>query len=366
MGKSRYNNYDLLRVIACVFVIIIHVSYGFLTTNSLKSNLFDLTSVIAWNTFSRIAVPIFIMLSGAFLLSNSKNENYKTFYLKSFKKIGVPTIVFSLLFFVYYMLLNVLQIKIGIKEVDSLVEPVVALISGTPYYHFWYLYTIIWLYVLTPVIIRIKNSINHVCYRNVAIIFLIVGCICDLTSTHYFAFDLGFSIHYLGYFLIGDVIKTKYEDNKSRKKFYLYLFLSIIVLVILCPIYKIFYIKGMNSFTANFIQGNFNPLIVFSAIMFFSAFSNLTVKRQFSKLSEITLYIYLFHVIPCDIIFKICRYLGIVDNINPNIVIVIGTIFCFIVSLMLSKIWLKIWSHVKEKLERKIDEFVSSKGKECV
>ena len=126
--KKRYNNYDLLRIISCIAIIIIHVSATY--KNLLIANVYNNTdtlyiiSVLMWNTLSRFAVPCFVMLSGAFLLSNDKNQEYKEFYKKSFKKIGLPTIVFSILFFLCSVGKNIALIIFKNKEISILITPI--------------------------------------------------------------------------------------------------------------------------------------------------------------------------------------------------------------------------------------------------
>lgn len=351
---KRYNNYDLLRVVACISVILIHVSFGLLSDSDLSKSGLNYLGIVFFNTISRFAVPVFIMISGAFLLSNKKNSDYTYFYKKSFKKIGVPTIIFSLFYFVYYLLLNLIQIKLGTKNTSSMLEPVVGLLTGAPYYHLWYLYTIVGLYALTPIIIRIKETISLKSYKIIAIILLILSIIGNLSSTHVFTYDIGNMVYYIGYFIIGDILKNEIGVKKSNKKFVLLFMLSFIPLLLLTPIHYYFAVKGMNSFTTNIIQGNFNPLIVISSILMFYSFSFLDFRYEFKKLPQYSLYMYIFHVIPCDFIFKVMKYLGYIDKFSHFGLIILGTLFCFFISFIMSSLWLKIYVKITNMLNKKV------------
>ena len=69
--KNRIYYLDILRVIACLCVILIHSSSQYVvkevgSLNFWTGNIID--------GFSRVAVPIFVMISGALLLN--KNYNY--------------------------------------------------------------------------------------------------------------------------------------------------------------------------------------------------------------------------------------------------------------------------------------------------
>jgi surface polysaccharide O-acyltransferase-like enzyme len=51
-----------------------------------------------FNMVSRFSVPIFVMLSGAFLLHKESNGDAKAFYKKSCKKLLVPTLIVMAVF----------------------------------------------------------------------------------------------------------------------------------------------------------------------------------------------------------------------------------------------------------------------------
>ncbi len=104
MQRDRERNYDLLRIVCTVAVITIHVSGVWLDAATDKEIFGDLylngimTSCF-YHVLSRFAVPCFIMLSGAFVLADERNQEYQYFYKKTFKNIGIPTLVFSIFYF---------------------------------------------------------------------------------------------------------------------------------------------------------------------------------------------------------------------------------------------------------------------------
>lgn len=109
--KARENNYDLLRIICMIAVISIHISGNYATAANSASWLEEvytehLLCTSLFRTIASFAVPIFIMLSGAFALSEPKNADYKYYYKKELVHIGIPTFVFSILYFVYGLLRN--------------------------------------------------------------------------------------------------------------------------------------------------------------------------------------------------------------------------------------------------------------------
>lgn len=102
---KRENNLDFLRVIACVMVISIHVS-AFYVTKYVETPNFKFTIGNFYDSFTRLAVPIFVLLSGRFALSDERNIHVKYYYKKFFNRIIIPTIIWSLLYFLYSYVLE--------------------------------------------------------------------------------------------------------------------------------------------------------------------------------------------------------------------------------------------------------------------
>lgn len=97
MSKDRENNYDLLRFISILAVIALHISDQY----SDFGDTYKMTLTI-WSKIVAFCVPCFVMLSGAFILNNEKNAYYSNFYRKSFSKIGIHVLIFSILYVAYH------------------------------------------------------------------------------------------------------------------------------------------------------------------------------------------------------------------------------------------------------------------------
>lgn len=118
--------------------------------------------VMFLNCASRVAVPCFFMLSGAFLLGDERNADYHYFYKKTIKHIGITGVVFCLLYTAY----NIVKLYAGVfvfqkystsDLLPGLSDIVRNLLTGQPYYHLWYLYTLAGLYIATPFVIRLAD-----------------------------------------------------------------------------------------------------------------------------------------------------------------------------------------------------------------
>ena len=94
---------DILNIVACIGVILLHVSNRPLIH-------FESTTInFYWGAFTHSIslwpVPVFIMLSGSNLLcrkSNSSRGGVNTFYKRRFLRTGIPFIAWSIIYTLYY------------------------------------------------------------------------------------------------------------------------------------------------------------------------------------------------------------------------------------------------------------------------
>jgi surface polysaccharide O-acyltransferase-like enzyme len=93
---------DLIRTVAIILVILLHASIepnpnvNFMSPEGVQlwwtSNIYD--------SISRGAVPLFIMLTGALLLQpNKADEPLRVFFKKRWNRIGIPVLFWGAIFF---------------------------------------------------------------------------------------------------------------------------------------------------------------------------------------------------------------------------------------------------------------------------
>lgn len=366
---ERENNYDLLRIVSSIAVIMIHVSsiwldrIDIIIANGPKNNLcienmYSPAVICIYNSISRFAVPCFIMLSGAFILDNERNLDYKTFYCKSFAKVGIPTIVFSFIYILYRLpfCFIIRDDTSTLIKINTLLKDI---IIGSPMYHMWYLYMLIGIYAMVPIILRFKNSITPKMFYKISFVFLVLACISRWTTESVgLNWNIGQSFEYLGYFMIGYSIR-KLCHNKNNLKSCSAIILGL--LIELCAA-KLKYVRMIDGIPESELQyritSPYSPLIVLSSILIFYGFSVLKINSNFSKCSNLTLYIYLIHAGVWDIIGKMFKLFKINEyfNMNGAIWIILFTVILFIISYYLSKLYLWLWNSLNKR--NKITEFI--------
>ena len=142
--KERLIYIDILRVLATVFVIGVH-------TVSLAITMVEYggTAYYVLEIFNFIFLScnlLFVMISGALLLP-VRNERTGDFFRKRFTKVVIPMVVYYILY---------VCAKEGIEWIypDHWLPMLRRILTGSPVEapHFWLVYVIIWLYVLTPLL----------------------------------------------------------------------------------------------------------------------------------------------------------------------------------------------------------------------
>lgn len=353
MKPSRESNYDLLRILCAVAVITIHVSASYLgaATDDVRFGSYyqhGLFTTCLYNVLSRFAVPCFVMLSGAFILADERNADYKYFYRKTFTSVGVPTLVFSILYFLYSLLTAVLSVTVNGKPFTRLLVPVKAWIVGEPYYHMWYLYMMIGVYLLVPFLLLFKKQVGEKTFSYVTWIFLLWASASFLTSKALLKWDMGRSFEYLGYLMAGYELRKYTREKKDMKKGCFLIIAGIAVEILTAWIRYYLTLQGITESEAKYpLTGPLAPLIVLASVCIFAGFSYLDLQKNWGKLPMLTFYIYLLHALVWHILSTILYKIGCAwDN---RIVIPVSILLVFLLSLLLSKLYLALWKPLEKK-----------------
>lgn len=321
LKKRRLNNYDLLRMICSFGVILIHVSAVYINKIESFENTF---AICLYNGIGRFAVPIFLMLTGTFLLNNPKNKDFKYFYNKYLKKLYIQTLIFSVLYIIYRVLKLFFE-----NENPNINELIEDLLIGKPFYHMWYMYMLIIVYLLIPFVIRFKDEIGEKNFFKFSIIYLPIAMICLQTSEFKIQYNPGMAILYLSYVLIGySISNLKYKFNTIKSCFF-------IIMSFLIEIFLALFIstnvENLKSNLQLYAPSSF--IVCISSICLYIGFSNLKIEKDFSFLSNLTIYIYLIHAGVLEATYKIFAIiLKNYTNINSIIIIPFFSIIVFICS----------------------------------
>ena len=143
-SSEWYGFIEIMRVIGALGVVVIHVYF------SVIGNFPDIRPLAkqAFNTvfmLMNFAVPLFIMISGALFLNSGKTYTYKTIW-KNIRRILLCLVLFGLLYSLMQQVFETRSLN-GAMLLTGFVD----IFTGNLWDHMWYLYMIVGLYLLVPV-----------------------------------------------------------------------------------------------------------------------------------------------------------------------------------------------------------------------
>jgi len=329
LKRERIFYLDFMRVTAMFSVIILHVAAYFLDEQSIGSYEWNVMTI--YDSFVRFSVPLFVMISGVLWLDSRKKVSLKKIYKKNILKLVISFAFWSII----YAILETLFLG-----ETSINEFVWKCIEG--HYHMWFLYMIVGLYIVTPLIRKITNDEKLTKYF--LIISLITGiCIETIKSVHIFArvikvsekFNIYIGMGYVFYFVLGYYLSKKRVSKGVSKVIYILGIISAFV---------IFFLTRYSSLkSGKLVEDYFNYLNLFvlaesvAAFVFIKNMSEFLYQKEravkcISKISVYCFGIYLIHDLAIQLLllfnFKSTSF-------NPAFSIPIIAVIVFIISFVL-------------------------------
>lgn len=338
--KQKIFFIEILRIFACFAVILLHSTGDVMSNTSLYgTRTWDLVNFI--NASTRFAVPIFFMISGYLAFSSTKEHDIKTFLKQKVVRSLLPLFIYS---FLYYLFTNK-----GAKI--SVLDFLFRFVSMDVHYHLWFMYTLIGLELLVPVL---KKSVQNLDNKMLWYFFLIaifpttIGpFINKLFNIWLFRFE-PLILGYFGYFLLGYILgKTEFSKNK---RILIYLNGALWILI------GYFGNKLLSSNEAIdvFFNGGYqiNSYFIASALFIFAKYNFKEFKKDFINslilnISKLTFDIYLIHAF-------VLTNIQSIPNSGHIINLVLLSIPTFIVSLIIAFVIDKLKQFIKNKLILKI------------
>ncbi len=322
---ERNYSIDTLRTICATSIVLLHSSNSYLETG-LAANRYDFFYII--DSCCRISVPIFVLISGRFLLG--RIEPIGVALKRRFSKILIPIIFWSFLYLLYQSLGNRI-----INGNFNFTELGIKLIKGKPFDHLWFLYMILGLYFIAPFL---NFSLPHISRKGLfklAFSFTVLGVfltVYDLIFNNNVFFALT-SVKFLGFFLYGYLMKDMKEY--PIKLLLLLFFISNLSIAVITYYTEI----KMQSL---YFYSNLSPFIIISALCVYKIFCQLKLPpNAFSKLAYLTFGINLIHAGVLDIFNFTLRKKEVLIFNNPLIGIPGKFAFALIISIAISYVFSK-------------------------
>jgi surface polysaccharide O-acyltransferase-like enzyme len=284
-------------------------------------------------------VPVFVMISGALFLKSF--NSLKKLYFKNILRIVVALVFWS----VVYAIVNNKGINLSISFFGEIADG---------FGHCWFLFMILGLYIVVPILKRIVDS-QMITKYFLALSFLftfliprllilytaLFGREASIISKNMNELYLYLPLGYTGYYVLGYYLQY-YKVSKKVE-------VSIYMLALLTVFFNSFFVCynfGNNIIRRSFPLGYLTPIVLIQSVAIFLFFKNNihiqspSLKRLLSKLSRYTFGVYLVHIIIMNLLFD---DLGITNLFGYSILsMIMVSIITFLLSLFISGLINKI------------------------
>lgn len=338
--KNRIVYADILRIIATFAVIILHVSASKWYDSPVREYNWQILNI--YDSLVRWSVPIFVMLSGVFFLNPNKEIDFKKLLCKYILRIVLAIIFWGL----FYQFVEIFAKFIFNHETVTLKKIIVAfakILFGPPWYHLWYLYMLIGLYLLTPLYRIFTKNATEKQIQYLLILFFLFGLCLPFIKSILILYNKNLNINfgiselanYSGYFFAGYYFSTYSFPKRKRIAIYFFSIFSFLFTVVGTS-----FISMKNNKPNTFLYNNLLPTTMFMSFGIFIFIKSIFEKKDISEksylfismLSHCTFGIFLIH----DFIRTVLLKIGITaDFINPLFAIPITSCLIFCISFLI-------------------------------
>ncbi len=288
-----------------------------------------------------MCVPLFFMISG-YLLFNKKTIPVFTFYRKRLYRILFP---FFMLCIIYFF-----------NQGSGITEFIAKIFQKKVDFHLWYVYAIVGLYLAVPFFKKLFETAEGIILIKLYIAIWIISAIIYPTVYRYLSLDIpffnnfnfNFFYGYMGYLLLGGLLRNHTFSKKER------IFAFIITII---STWLIYYFTKKYSYTLHkpnelFFE-NLTPFVFCQAVSFFIALKDSSFKNSIiQKISIHSYWIYLIHVL----VYKKILHIN-ASTLVPYAALKIPAytfatfILCFLIAIPLYKLEQRATAYIRRYID---------------
>ncbi len=254
-GPERLLCADMLRALAILQVIYVHCTATYFGNMKAASSWW---ACLFPEVFGRASVPLFLMLSGLFLLQKEYSSPL-AFLQKRLGRILIPLAVWSGIFLLWAH---------WFKGSEITIQRCFALLDRPAYYHLGYLYFLTGLYLATPLLKVFARTAKRQDYQYFIVLWLTSAFLFPLLQKltgQACAIQLVVATHLTGYFVLGYALK----DYVVARAGLLLLWSTAITSFALCCAATYFLTAANNgNFDPFFVESTSALIFIYSAATF--------------------------------------------------------------------------------------------------
>ena len=292
---------DIIRIFAFVFIVFLHT----------LNRQFGVDVWMGGYAIISIGVNLFIMISGYLLLD--KTEEAIVFFKKRILNILPLFLVFNIIY-IYFGKIPIMPVLKG-KAISAS--------------HFWYIYMILGLYLLTP---WLQKVLKYAEKETLFVVFL--WFLCNILNPYLRYFNLAeipFSnfplTGFIGYYILGYFVK-KYDNKVKRTSFIL-----IIVIYALGFLLSFLSTKYVLAVTGKRVSDFFDKnslgtfIMTLSFFVFWCKFNFSKRDRIIKIVADSTYFAFLVHLIVLNFVIKISDEMIFKSVMTIGISIILGILY---------------------------------------
>lgn len=311
MIKEKIVYLEFLRVICAVVVVLDHICIAGIHIFDRSATVFDKFIYNGVQHWSHFAVPVFLMISGYLLLDSRREIGYKKAITKyAWRMVAVLLTVGTVFAW--------MEIFFSTKSFapSGLFAALWNTVQGDTWKHLWYLYTLVGLYLVLPVI---RSIFDRLSTRELDIflgLLFFFGSIMPMI-TSFTGFKLGVTLPicsiYLFYFMIGRRIGIM-EKERIGQTVSITIFGLLSLGLFACAYFEYY----LNIAELEKVTVYSSPVVVLTGIFLFYATKNMDVKLSktysggvktcIQHLANNSFGIYIFHMLWVNIIYKVVKF----------------------------------------------------------
>jgi surface polysaccharide O-acyltransferase-like enzyme len=347
--KERIVFADLLRITAAAAVVLLHTAASRWYAVPVDTYAWQIMNI--YDGLCRWSVPIFVMVSGIFQLRDTSSPQVQPLSCKEEYRIIFKTRILRLIYALVFWGIFYNGYRLLIRHFINH-EPVsfgeiaaipLKIVFGPAWYHLWFIYVIMGLYLLTPLV---RIFIAHAKKAHIKCFLILSGVIGSgfpfinfiiakiPVIPHYkIYFPVSELSGYLGYYIAGYYFANNDIKKRTKSVFYFLAFISILITILGTSFLSI-----TNKRREEFLYEYILPTTMFVSFGVFLLFKDLFGAKRFSQkqirvlsgISGCALGIYLFH----DLVLQIFYLRGLSSvSFNPLFSIPLISAAVFIISL---------------------------------
>ncbi|HAX83521.1 MAG TPA: hypothetical protein DCY15_03270 [Ruminococcaceae bacterium] len=342
MENKRIIYPDVIRIVSAFAVVTIHVIGFMWDIIPIKSA--DWLTLAIYNGFSRFSVPVFVMVSGMFILNPQKEKPIKDLYTQNILRICTSYVFWSAIYLLFRFFIS--KDFSGINGFELIKSLIGAFLNGDS--HMWFMPMIVGLYIAAPILKKVTANKKIMEYYLIVwfVLQICLGFIGTLPYLDFAAkvFDsiyMPVALNYSGYFVL-DYYLSKYPlSKKTNAAIYVLGGLGAVCSIVMTIFFSLKAGKPTDKYLDYLL-----PTTALYSIAVFIFFKERFEKKAFgsksrnmiTRISLDSFGIYLCHLLFVRIIFLLPIELHIPVIIRVPVLVVIAFAFSLLMSALLNRI----------------------------